>query len=484
MSAMPPSDISNRQNWNRPFFAGVALLSAVVITAASLHSFRQISLTPSSALFDLACYASACFVPILFGWIGFKRTGAAIFFTFATGGVVLYSLVTKESTFALFPVSYAGLFFLVYWVSKKRSDETVIREIEIEKHNVEKNDLEMAFKEKGKSISVCFEKYSAYYNLRRLADEFSSTLELSRLGDIIVSRTLEFIQKGDWCLLFLASPEKDEISLIASKSTHSKPKTKKKLGDLFDHWVLRNRQHLLITDTQKDFRFDLKKTAVLEDVRSAILSPLMHEGKVAGTLRIDAMEPETFTTDHLRFLDAISTLASSALSNAMLYQRTEELAIRDSLTNLYVQRYFLERLKEEHKRALLMHEPLSLLIGDLDHFKKINDEHGHAVGDLVLRRVADVLKKFGEQGIVARYGGGEFTILLPHMTKAEAYQFAEKIRARVASERIEVRRKHIQETISIGVASVPDDTLDGEELIKQADARLYEAKRAGRNRVC
>src|SRR3989338_3751846 len=156
MSVMPPSGISDRQNWSRPFFAGIAFFSAVVITAASFRAFRQINASPTSAWFNLACYGAAYLIPILFGWIGLRKIGAALFFILATGCMILDALVTRDGIFALFPLSYLSLLGLAHWVSKKRAEEMVIREIEIEKHNVEKNDLEMAFKEKGRSISVCF----------------------------------------------------------------------------------------------------------------------------------------------------------------------------------------------------------------------------------------------------------------------------------------------------------------------------------------
>ena len=480
---MPDTGNLKQQNRYRFLFASGALFVIFLIILFSIQSFRLIYASPFLALANLALCGLAALISIQWGGIGLRKIGLLIFSLIAAAGAVLAALVTKENQFLALIVCYAGYAVFANWVDRKRADELVIREIEIEKQSVEKNDLEITFKEKGKNISVYFEKYSAYYNLRRLADEFATTLEFTRLADLIVSRTLEFIQKGSGCLLFLASPDQNEISLIASKSSDSQRKPKKKLGDLFDFWVLRHRQHLLVADTQKDFRFDLKKTAALEDVRSAILSPLLHEGKVAGTLRIEAEEPDVFNTDHLRFLDAISTLASSALSNALLYQKTEELAIRDSLTHLYVQRYFLERLKEEHKRALLTHQPLSLLMCDLDYFKRVNDQYGHAVGDLMLCRAAAVFRELCDQEIIARYGGEEFTILLPHVAKAEAYQFAEKIRARLAKERVEIRRELIQITISIGVANIPDDTLDPEELVRLADERLYQAKRAGRNRV-
>ena len=480
---MPATGTANSEKILQVFLLRLALFSSVLLIVFSTHFLRRASAYPITSLTNLGACGLASLIPIFFGWLSFKRIGMIFFTALATAGSILTVFVTGEKWFIFFPCVFITFAFLIHFFDQGERAEIVVREVEIDKQIAEKNDLELVYKEKGKNISVCFEKYSAYYNLRRLADEFSSTLDLTKLGDLIVTRTLEFILKGDHCLLFLASAERDEISLIASKGIELQKKPKEKLGDLFDYWVLRNRQHLIVSDTHKDFRFDLKKVSNL-DVRSVILSPLIYAGRVAGTLRVDSKAPETFGTDHLRLLDAISTLASSAISNAMLYQKTVELAIRDSLTGLYVQRHFLERLKEEIKRALLTHSPLSFLMCDLDYFKKVNDQHGHAVGDLVLLRVAEVLKELCEHGIIARYGGEEFTVILPHIDIVEARKFAEKLRARIAKEKIDIRREIISITISIGVACLPDDTLVGEELIRLADERLYQAKRAGRNRVC
>lgn len=481
---MRTPELKDRDDWNQISFIAAASFILVILISASIQSFKNFEIDPIRSTAYLSAYSLAALIPIVLGWIGFGRYGVLIFSTLASLGALVHMFVSKDHHFIIFPMSYTAMAWLAMRYERYINEEIVLKEIEIEKHSVEKNDLELSYKEKGKNISVCFEKYSAYYNLRRLADEFASSLDLVKLGDLIATRTLEFIQKGDWCLLFLAYPAQEELSLVASRATDPNKKSKKKLGDIFDFWVLRNHQHLLVTDTQKDFRFDLKKTSVLDEVRSVILSPLVHEGRVVGTLRINSEHPDTFHADHLRLLDAISTLSSSAISNAMLYQKTEELAIRDSLTHLYVHRYFMERLKEEHKRALLSHKPLSFLMCDLDHFKKVNDQYGHAIGDLVLVRFANILRKNLDQGIIARYGGEEFAILLPHVSKKEAHQLAMKVCREMAAQEIEVRRKILKVTTSIGVANMPVDTLDAEELVRVADQRLYEAKREGRNQVC
>ena len=215
-----------------------------------------------------------------------------------------------------------------------------------------------------------------------------------------------------------------------------------------------------------------------------IIAPLIHERKVIGTLRIHSSKAEVFTNDDLRLLDTIAVVASSAISNAMLFEQTEQLAIKDSLTGLYVRRYFFDRLKDEHRRALLTHRPLSVLMCDLDHFKECNDRFGHAAGDLMLIQFSQILKQSVAHGIVARYGGEEFSVLLPETSKKDAAELADQVRLAVEKNPFMIRRERIAMTVSIGVANLPDDTLDLESLIQKADQALYQAKRMGRNRVC
>ena len=293
--------------------------------------------------------------------------------------------------------------------------------------------------------------------------------------------------RGKVVILALTDTMAEDLSTVAHQPIGRQEREAEGLrqgADLFDYWVVKNQRRLIVHDAHQDFRFDVKEAARLERLRSLIIVPLLQERRAIGTLRINSSQPNAFTNDDLRLLDIIAVLASSALSNAMLFEQTEELAIRDSLTGLYVRRYFFDRLKEEHRRALLTHRPLSLLMCDLDHFKDCNDRFGHGVGDLMLVQFAQILTRTSETAIVARYGGEEFSVLLPETSKEEAALLAEKIREAVEKESFEIRRQRIEMTVSIGVANMPGDTLDLESLVQKSDQALYHAKREGRNRVC
>ncbi|OGW85175.1 MAG: hypothetical protein A3C35_00965 [Omnitrophica bacterium RIFCSPHIGHO2_02_FULL_46_11] len=472
------------RSWLKQLLLSASFLALFFLGYLSLFFLNREQLPFAHFSFALALILSSFFLPIALAWHGSRTVGFFVVFPIASVFIILTAWVLQSFSYLFFLPSQWIFLILLFYLDQKKEAEIIIRNVEAEKAVNQKNDLEIAFKEEGTSISVFFEKYTSYYNLRNLATDFSTTLSLKELSQIIVSKTMGLIPRGRSYFLFLTDPATAALSLVASKGSDREMKTKTKSGSMFDFWVFRNRQSLIISDLQKDFRFDMDKAVEGAELRSVIVSPLIHEGKVVGTLRVNSEKPGAFSTDELRLLDAIATLASSAISNAILFQKTEELAIRDSLTGLYVQRYFLERLSDEHRRSLLTHAPLSFLMCDLDHFKECNDRYGHGVGDHLLVKVSELIAQKATDGIVARYGGEEFSILLPKCSFQEAQSLAESIRQAVAVMSFTVRRQPIPATISIGVASIPQDTLDSEELIRIADKRLYQAKKDGRNKVC
>ena len=169
--------------------------------------------------------------------------------------------------------------------------------------------------------------------------------------------------------------------------------------------------------------------------------------------------------------------------NEMLQKKNEELerlSITDGLTGLVNHRFLVQRLNEEGIRANRYHHEFSVLMADVDHFKQYNDEFGHPAGDEVLRRVADILRASVRPGdTAARYGGEEFAVVMPETPAGEAFEIAEHVRARVASESFPGKKI----TLSIGVAEFPNDADLPHAVIAAADRALYEAKRDGRNRT-
>jgi two-component system cell cycle response regulator len=166
-------------------------------------------------------------------------------------------------------------------------------------------------------------------------------------------------------------------------------------------------------------------------------------------------------------------------------RRLELLSITDGLTKLHNHRHFQDELARAFEESQRYHRPLSLVIADLDFFKKVNDTYGHAVGDEVLKAVSAIFQQsIRSTDLAARYGGEEFALMLPETELQDAIAFAEKLRSLVASSPIETQAGPIQLTISLGVASVPHSLIhSAKELIITADKALYRAKKNGRNQV-
>jgi len=169
----------------------------------------------------------------------------------------------------------------------------------------------------------------------------------------------------------------------------------------------------------------------------------------------------------------------------LYYEEIYRMAIIDGLTQVYNKRYLLEFLEREMARCHRYARALSLIMFDIDHFKQINDQHGHLAGDHVLRELAGQVKtKVRKEECVGRYGGEEFTIVMPEAGPEKTRRFADKLLRLVADHEFVFENNHIPVTISVGVADMNAETTEPLQFIKAVDALLYKAKRDGRNRVC
>jgi diguanylate cyclase (GGDEF)-like protein len=213
------------------------------------------------------------------------------------------------------------------------------------------------------------------------------------------------------------------------------------------------------------------------EVRTRMIVPLVMYGEITGALVAESGDDEAFGPNQLRLFDAIGGQAAAAVENARLYA----LANVDGLTGLYVRRYFDLRVGEEIERARRFGTSFALVMLDLDDFKRLNDTQGHLVGDRALREVAAVAQRqLRGVDLAARYGGEELAFLLPRTSLADAHAVAERIRAAIATHDF----GGLTITASLGVAGWTEaGVTDPERLVERADAALYRAKAAGKNRV-
>lgn len=219
--------------------------------------------------------------------------------------------------------------------------------------------------------------------------------------------------------------------------------------------------------------------------------PLIVQQKVIGIITLDSTQPGAFSSSQSRLAQAFADHVAAALENIRLFEDTRRLAIMDPLTNVFNRRHFYELAKVEYERSCRYHRPISAIMIDLDHFKRVNDTYGHSTGDLVLQAIAETCqRKLRKSDIFGRYGGEEFVIIMPETDEQRAWNVAERLRRSIVHISIPINDGAIAITISLGVATLsPEDLCSDnsgdllEKLIDKADQALYQAKQAGRNRV-
>lgn len=234
----------------------------------------------------------------------------------------------------------------------------------------------------------------------------------------------------------------------------------------------------------KYYRFTPDETADL-NLRSLIIFPIIDdENRCRGLFSIESANPDQFKGEMEQTLSALLENASVAFTRALLYQKMERLATTDGLTGLNNHRNFQDLLAKELERSRRYKRPLSLLILDIDHFKTFNDTYGHPVGDIVLKEIANCIRKsIRVNDVPARYGGEEFVVIVPEETQQGALTVAERIRSTIENHVVVSLGRQLKVTVSIGCATYPLHANSQQALIDIADKALYFSKENGRNRV-
>ena len=326
-----------------------------------------------------------------------------------------------------------------------------------------------------------------YQSLYDLGLKFAASESLDKLYGTIVEYATNLMDTPSGSLTIFEE-RRGEMFLAASKG-FSKGFSKKKRWKVrqggLTSFILNHEEPLAIPDIARYPRFD-NPIMVKEGIRSLMASPLRAEGRIMGILYVDDFKRREYTTHEISLLSLLSTYAAMAIEQTKLLESTRLLAITDGLTGLYNHRHFRQQLNLEISRAGRYSRSLSLMMIDIDYFKRYNDTNGHLKGNEVLKDLARILKDMSrEVDIVARYGGEEFAIIMPETERRKAKMLSERLRKKIESHPFENGRKQPNKklTISIGVASCPENASKAAQLIETADKALYEAKRGGRNSV-
>jgi len=317
--------------------------------------------------------------------------------------------------------------------------------------------------------------------------EINSRMERRAIAPLL-TKISERLFAPSQVLLFLLDERVDTLILVQQRGLAEDVKIgfQVKMGEGRIGWVA---QHKVPMDTS-DFIREMRQSGGSLDVpahfrfKTELCAPMVHEGRVSGVISIGGI------AKHYKYektlLNLIADLGSIALHNNKMFLQVQEMANSDGLTKLFNKRFFMTRLSDEILKAEKGHYPFSLFIFDLDHFKHYNDTQGHQAGDEVLKLTGQILRDMVRpDDTPARYGGEEFIVILPQTPKDGAMVAAERIRAKVAEHPYANRESQPLKIVSLsgGIATFPDDGRTGPDLIAAADAALYRAKQAGRNRV-
>jgi diguanylate cyclase (GGDEF)-like protein len=324
--------------------------------------------------------------------------------------------------------------------------------------------------------SITTESEKALAFLARLAMEFTAVLNLSDLLEH-VTRVLREETGFDSCAVSLLARQETEDVLIVRAASGLREIMKGAVlprGRGLSWTVIDSGVPLLVPDMEAEPRWFLKDPLV----RSSIWAPMVVQRRAIGVLSAFRSAVNAFTEADLDLLTVVARYLAGAVEVARLHEQLKEIAATDSLTGLANRRTFIDRLQSEISRSRRARSELSIVLLDLNHFKTVNDVHGHAVGDQVLMRVAETLSQSVRQSdVAARFGGDEFILLIPESNRAEAAEILARLRGLsiVVPDRAGSRGRI---TFSWGLATWPHDGEEIERLLQVADHRLYAMKRA------
>lgn len=339
----------------------------------------------------------------------------------------------------------------------------------------------------AEELKTSLKEYEALY---KIGIELASAERSQKVFDIIINSAIDLsgIKAGS---IAIFDEKSSLLKMVVAKGFSKDFMSRSSVWPLrkngFTANILNSNTPTIIPDISKINPKNINPLLIEEGIKSLIAAPLKIHNKILGILYLDDYKPREFNHREIAVLNLLATQATIAIEKMHLLEKVEYLAITDELTQLYNYRYFFNTLSNEVYRAARYGNPLSLIIMDIDNFKKFNDAYGHPQGNFILSLVSEIFKKnVRNTDTVARYGGEEFVIVSPENDKQSAYILAERIRMDVEKFcRPEVHKDvPVPVTISIGVASLSDDTSDAEVLMQKADEALYQAKREGKNKVC
>src|SRR5579864_2172549 len=320
-----------------------------------------------------------------------------------------------------------------------------------------------------------------------VAKALTSTLNLDSVLQSIMEKIAEYFRPDTWSLLMVDDASEELYFAIAvGDASGSLKSVRLKLGEGIAGWVAKHGEQLVIPDVYTDPRFAKRIDEMTKwRTRSMICMPLRAKHRTLGVIQLINCPLDNFGDPKLFFLKALCDYAAIAIENARAVERIQELTITDDCTGLYNARHLYKTLEAEVYRSARFGHEFSVIFIDLDHFKLVNDTHGHLVGSKLLNEIGYFIKsQLRLIDFAFRYGGDEFVILLPQTSKEAALIVAKRL--------LEVMRTlhflrddklNLEVRASLGLATYPDDAKSAHEIIRQADEMMYAVKNTTRDNI-
>jgi diguanylate cyclase (GGDEF)-like protein len=323
---------------------------------------------------------------------------------------------------------------------------------------------------------------------QELGKALTSSLQLDQVLRTIMEKIDEFLRPDNWSLLLLDEAKQElYFELAVGKASQALKDVRIKVGQGIAGWVAQHGEAVVVPDTSKDTRFFGKvdeKTKM--ETQSIVAVPVKFRDTCLGVIElINCFGPEGFNSRDLNLLEALADFAAIALENARHVKRIHELTITDDCTTLYNARHMGFILETEIYRSQRYNYEFSLVFIDLDHFKEVNDTHGHLIGSKLLAEIGSALKTHCRLiDFAFRYGGDEFVILLPQTSKENSLNVARRLHKMIrGTPWLEQAGLKVRITPSVGVASYPVDSKTKEGLLHLADEAMYLVKNTNRDSV-
>ncbi|HSM94177.1 MAG TPA: sensor domain-containing diguanylate cyclase [Anaeromyxobacteraceae bacterium] len=324
--------------------------------------------------------------------------------------------------------------------------------------------------------------------LNDIGRALTSTLDLPEVLRLVMARAQDLVKASRFSLLLIDDAASElRFEVASGPGSDRLASLRLPVGEGLAGWVARERQPVLVQDAARDPRFAPQYDAATGQVTGSLIAvPLVSKGRALGVIEVVSGRGEReLTPEDLATVQALADHAAIAIENAQAFERIRDLTIVDEHTGLFNTRHLKRVLEAEVVRSERYGRPFSLVFIDLDHFKDVNDRHGHQAGSAALSEVGEVLRAgLREADVPTRYGGDEYVLLLPEADREQAVAVAERLRVAIAGHTfLADRGLAVRLTASLGVATWPVDGRRADELLGRADAAMYHAKGASRDAV-